>query len=255
MSAVQFCRCSFAIIVSICTPRFFCLSSHLSWADIYAYDSYHFPCVRQNHSLSRRTARRIDATSYTRAKNPYKNNVITVLTMAQATQHGFNFPSRSYRKLRIVLIDILINVQEYVPILERWRMFFRYLDSYYQLLYRIKFNHLVWQYCKHCAGLVRYQWVFHFVQRMTGPNNTPWSATHLDIGSESAIPAASFVIIRRLSLMIRRSNNIASKRDVSELVSPTWNIHRKVCPENRVAVRPLPLHRASCNPDDLKWVD
>ena len=82
-------------------------------------------------------------------------------------------------------------------------------------------------------------------------NNKPYSATHLDIGSDAAIPAASFVIIRRLSLMTRRSDNIASKRDVSELASLTRNIHRKVCPENRVAVRPLPLHRASCNRDDL----
>ena len=82
-------------------------------------------------------------------------------------------------------------------------------------------------------------------------NNKPYSATHLDIGSDAAIPAASFVIIRRLSLMIRRSDNIASKRDVSELVSLTRNIHRKICPGIRVAVRPLPLHRSSRNPDDL----
>ena len=82
-------------------------------------------------------------------------------------------------------------------------------------------------------------------------DNSPHPATHLEIGSDVAIPAASFVIIRRLSLMIRRSNNIASKRDVSELVSLTRNIHRKICPVIRVAVRPLPLHRASRNPDDL----
>ena len=173
----------------------------------------------------------------------------------QTTQHGSDFPSRSYRKHRSVPVDILINVQEYVPVLECWRVFFYHLDSYHELSYRLKFNHLVQQYCKYITGLVRYQWVFHFVQRMPGPNSTPWSATHLDIGSDAAITAASFVIIRRLSLMIRRSNNIASKRDVSELVSLTWNIHRKVCPEHRVAVRPLPLHRASCNPDDLMWVD
>ena len=178
-----------------------------------------------------------------------------MLPKIQATQHGSNFPSRSYRKLRSVPIDILINIQEYVPILECWRMFFRCLDSYCRLLYRIKFNHLVWQYCKHCAGLVRYQRVFHFAQRMLVSNNKPYSATHLDIGSDAAIPAASFVIIRRLSLMIRRSNNIASKRDVSELFSLTRNIHRKVCPEIRVAIRPLPLHRGSRNPDDLMWVD
>ena len=178
-----------------------------------------------------------------------------MLPNAQATQHGLNFPSRRYRKPRSVPIDILINIQEYVPVLECWRMFFRCLDSYYELPCRLKFNHLVQQYCKYITGLVRYQWVFRFVQRMTGPNNTPWSATHLDVGSDAAIPAASFVIIRRLSLMMRRSNNVASKRDVSELVSLTRNIHRKVCPGNWVAVRPLPLHRASCNPDDLMWVD
>ena len=178
-----------------------------------------------------------------------------MLPNAQATQHGFNFPSRPYRKLRSVPINILINVQEYVPVLECWRVFFCYLDSYHELSYQLKFNHLVQQYCKYITGLVRYQWVFHFVQGMPGPNDTPWSATHLEIGSDAAIPAASFVIIRRLSLMVRRSNNIASKRDVSELVSLTRNIHRKVCPENRVAVRPLPLHWASRNPDDLKWVD
>ena len=178
-----------------------------------------------------------------------------MLTKTQATQHGFNFPSRPYRKLRSVSVDILINIQEYVPVLECWRLFFRCLDSYYQLPYRLKFNHLVQQYREQSTDLVRYQWVFHFVQRMLSSNNTPWSATHLDIGSDAAIPAASFVIIRRLSLMIRRSNNIASKRDVSEIVSLTRNIHRKVCPENRVTVRPLPLHRASCNPDDLMWVD
>ena len=185
----------------------------------------------------------------------YKSNAITVLPKMQSIQHGLNLPSRPYRKLRSVPIGILINVQEYVPVLECWRVFFRCLDSYYELPCRLKFNRLVQQYCKYITGLVRYQWVFCFVQGMTGPNNTPWSATHLDIGSDAAIPAASFVIIRRLSLMMRRSNNIASKRDVSEPVSLTWNIHRKVCPENRVAVRPLPLHGASCNPDDLKWVD
>ena len=178
-----------------------------------------------------------------------------MLPKIQVTQHGSNFPSCPYRKLWSVFVDILINVQEYVPVLECWRMFFRCLDSYCQLLYWLRFNHLVQQYCEHLTCLVRYQWVFRFVQRMTGPNNTPWSATHLDVGSDAAIPAASFVIIRRLSLMMRRSNNIASKRDVSEPVSLTWNIHRKVCPENRVAVRPLPLHRGSRNPDDLMWVD
>ena len=181
--------------------------------------------------------------------------MLSLLPKNQATQHGFNFPSRCYRKLWSVPVNIPINIQEYVPVLECWRMFFRCLDSYCQLLYRLKFNHLVQQYREQSTGLVRYQWVFHFAQRMSLSNNKPYSATHLDIGSDAAIPAASFVIIRRLSLMIRRSNNIASKRDVSELVSLTWNIHRKVCPENRVAVRPLPLPRASCNPDDLMWVD
>ena len=177
-----------------------------------------------------------------------------MLPNAQATQHGLNFPSHCYRKLRSVPIDILINIQEYVPVLECWRMFFRCLDSYSQLPFWLNFNHLVQQYCEQSTNLVRYQWVFRFVQRLTGPNNTPWSAIHLDVGSNTAIPAASCVIIRRLSLMIRRSDNIASKRDVSELVSLTRNNHRKVCPENRVAVRPLPLHRASCNPDDRMWV-
>ena len=181
--------------------------------------------------------------------------MLSLLPKNQATQHGFNVRSRCYRKLRIVSFDILINIQEYVPVLECWRLFFRCLDSCCQLLCRLKFNHLVQQHREQSTDLVRYQWVFHFVQRMLSSNNTPWSATHLDVGSNVAIPAASFVIIRRLSLMIRRSDNIASKRDVSELFSLPWDIHRKVCPENRVAVRPLPLHWASRNPDDLKWVD
>ena len=90
-------------------------------------------------------------------KNPYKSNAITVLTKAQATQHGFNFPSRAYRKLRSVSVDILINIQEYVPVLECWRMFFRCLDSYCQLLYRLKFHHLVQRYREQSTDLVRYQ--------------------------------------------------------------------------------------------------
>ena len=178
-----------------------------------------------------------------------------MLPKTQVIQHGSNFPSRSYRKLWSVPADILINVQEYVPVLECWCMFFRCLASYSQLSDRLKLSHLVQQYCEYSTGLVRYQWVFYFAQTMLVPDNSPQPATHLEIGSDVAIPAASFVIIRRLSLMMRRSNNIASKRDVSELVNLTWNIHRKVCPENRVAVRPLPLHRASRNPDDLMWVD
>ena len=54
---------------------------------------------------------------------------------------------------------------------------------------------------------------------MVVSDNTLLLASHLDIGSGVAIPAASFVIIRRLSLVIRQSNDVAYKRDVSELVN------------------------------------
>ena len=178
-----------------------------------------------------------------------------MLPKIQATQHGSNFPSRSYRKLRSVPIDILINVQEYVPVLECWCMFFRCLASYSQLSDRLKLSHLVQQYCEYSTGLVRYQWVFYFAQTMLVPDNSPQPATHLEIGSDVAIPAASFVIIRRLSLMIRRSNDIAPGRDVSGLASLLWNIHHKVWSESRAVLRPFFLPRVSCNPDVLMWVN
>ena len=101
----------------------------------------------------------------------YKSNVIAVLPKMQSTQHGLNFPSRRYRKLRSVHVDILINVQEYVPVLECWHMFFRCLDSSHELPYWFKFNHLVQQYCEHLTCLVRYRWVFHVGRRMLVSNN------------------------------------------------------------------------------------
>ena len=47
------------------------------------------------------------------------------------------------------------------------------------------------------------------------------------MSSDVAIPAASFVIIRRLSLMIRRTNDIGAKRDVSELFGLTYLTHHQ----------------------------
>lgn len=46
-------------------------------------------------------------------------------------------------------------------------------------------------------------------------DNTPCLATRLDVAADAAMPAASFVIIRRLALTIRTGTDMKIKRDVS----------------------------------------
>ena len=78
-------------------------------------------------------------------KNPYKSNAITVLTKAQATQHGFNVPSRSYRKLRSMPAYTSVSIKEYVSGLGCRGMLFRFLGGIVWLRSRRKLDYLVRQ--------------------------------------------------------------------------------------------------------------